>query len=82
METWLLGVRVSVLVSVCSIPDVRFQFWFGFTAVEKSVPISVSVLLTRNLGFSFGLSFFQETYFTVNMDYLNPLLLGVFVLLR
>ena len=28
-----------------------FQFWFGFTAVEKSVPVSVSVLLTRTFGF-------------------------------
>ena len=33
VETWLLDVRVSV--SVCRNPGIRFQFWFGFTAVEK-----------------------------------------------
>ena len=35
VETWLLGVGVSVSVSVCWNPYVRFQFWFGFTTVEK-----------------------------------------------
>ena len=51
VETWLLGARVSVSVSVYLNPDVRFQFWFGFTAVKKSVPVSVSILLTRSFGF-------------------------------
>ena len=78
VETWLLGVGVSVSVSECGNTDVRFQFWFGFTAVEKSVPVTVSVLLTR----SFGLSFIQKSYFIVNTNYLNLLLFGVFVLLR
>ena len=49
----------------------RFQFRFQF-AYEQ----------LRFLGFNFGLSFIQESYFTVNTYYLNPLLLGVFVSLR
>ena len=32
-------------------PDVRFQFWFDFTAAEKLVPVLVSVLLTHSFGF-------------------------------
>ena len=35
VETWLLGFRVSVSVSVCGNSDVKFQFGFGFAAVEK-----------------------------------------------
>ena len=49
----------------------RFQFRFQFCLRAASVS-----------GFQLGFSFIQESYFTVNTNYLNPLLLGVFVLLR
>ena len=49
----------------------RFQFRFQFRLRAASVS-----------GFQFRFKFHQESYFTVNTYYLNPLLLGVFVSLR
>ena len=57
--------------------------WFhGCRKIGSSFGFSFAYAQLRFLGFSFGLSFIQESYFTVNTDYLNPLLLGIFVLLR
>ena len=49
----------------------RFQLRFQFCLCTASVS-----------GFQFRFKFHQESYFIVNTDYLNPLLLGIFVLSR
>ena len=41
--------------------------------MERVVSFSFAYAQLRFLGFSFGLSFIQESYFTVNTDYLNLL---------
>ena len=48
-----------------------FSFGFSFAYAQL-----------RFLGFSFGLSFIQESSFIMNMDYLSALLFSVFVTLR
>ena len=48
----------------------RFQFRFQFCLRAASVS-----------GFQFRFKFYQENYFILNTDYLNALLLGVFVFL-
>ena len=49
----------------------RFSFGFSFAYAQLRFP-----------GFSFGLSFIQESSFILNTDYLRALLLSVFVILR
>ena len=68
VETQMSGLSFGLVLRLLKN---RSQFRFQFAYAQL-----------RFLGFSFGLSFIQESYFTVNTNYLNPLLLGVFVLLR
>ena len=63
--------------------DVRFQFWFGFTAVERTGTSfgCFAYARIRFLGFSFGWSLIQASCFTLNTDDWSALLLGAFALL-
>ena len=51
-------------------------FSFGLVSGCWKKSSSFAYAQLRFLGFSFGLSFIQESYFTVNTDYLNPLFLA------
>ena len=74
------GVSFGVVKSRCQVSVlVRFH---GCRKIGSSFGFSFTCAQLRFVGFSFGLSFIQESYFIVNTDYLNPVLLGVFVLLR
>ena len=61
-------------------------FSFGLVSrlliIGSSFGFSFAYGQLRFQGFSFGLSFIQESFFILNTDYLSVLLLGVFVLLR
>ena len=82
VETWLLCIRVSVSVLVLKRRcQVSVLVWFH-RCCKIGSSFSFAYAQLRFLGFSFGSSFIQESYFTVNTNYLNPLLLGIFVLLR
>ena len=68
VETYMSGFDFGL---VSRLLKNRFQFRFQFCLRVASVS-----------GFQFLLSFIQESYFTVNTNNLNPLLLGLFALLR
>ena len=73
VETRLLGVRVSVSV---------FLWFHRCCKIGSSFGFSFAYAQLQFLGFNFGLSFIQESFFILNTNYLNALFLGIFVLLR